>query len=175
MMDFAVGDKIMHPNFGAGKITAETNRELVQGFEHYFVIKVIRTDATAYVPKRKMEELGVRSVMSRDRMDQVLDTLRGEPNELPWDYKPRQAGIEEKLVTRRPVKIAEAIRDLSWHQKVKKLTKRDEDLLAKGKDLLATEMALLSECEFADSYQMIDAVLRAAMMEPVDEREVQTV
>ena len=108
-MDFAVGDKVMHPNFGAGKITAETNRELVQGFEHYFVIKVIRTDATAYVPKRKMQELGVRSVMSRDRMDQVLDTLRGEPNELPWDYKPRQAGIEEKLVTRRPAKIAEAI------------------------------------------------------------------
>jgi CarD family transcriptional regulator len=171
MMEFTVGDKVMHPNFGAGKITGETHRELVQGFEHYFVIEVIRTRATAYVPIRKMDELGVRSVMSRDKMVQVLETLRGEPSVLENDYKPRQANIEEKLETRRPIPIAEAIRDLSWHEKEHRLTKRDGDLLAKGVELLATEMALMAEAEIADAQQMIDAVLKAVMTDAVDERE----
>jgi CarD family transcriptional regulator len=171
MTGFAVGDKVMHPNFGAGKITGEAHRELVQGFEHYFVIEVIRTRATAYVPIRKMKELGVRSVMSREKMVQVLETLRGEPRVLAEDYRQRQAKIEKKLETRRPIPIAEAIRDLSWHKKEKRLTKRDGDLLAKGVDLLATEMALLAEGEIADAQQTIDAVLEAVMTDAVDEPE----
>jgi CarD family transcriptional regulator len=170
-MMFAVGDKVMHPNFGAGKITGETHRELVQGFEHYFVIEVVRTRATAYVPIKKMEELGVRSVMSRDKMVEVLETLRTEPRVLAKDYKRRQAKIEEKLETRRPIPIAEAIRDLSWHEKENRLTKRDGDLLAKGVELLATEMALMAEGEIADAQQTIDAVLKAVMTNTADEPE----
>ena len=78
-MQFSVGDKIMHPKFGAGEIVGEQHRELVEGFEHYFVIKIMSTGATAYVPVRKMEELGVRLVMSRSKLVQVLKTLRDVP------------------------------------------------------------------------------------------------
>ena len=40
-MGFSVGDKVMHPKFGAGQITGEEHRELVDGFKHYYVIKVV--------------------------------------------------------------------------------------------------------------------------------------
>jgi RNA polymerase-interacting CarD/CdnL/TRCF family regulator len=38
-MEFSIGDKGMHPNFGAGQITGEEHRELVDGFKHYNVIE----------------------------------------------------------------------------------------------------------------------------------------
>ena len=120
-MEFSVGDKVIHPKFGAGTITGETHRELVEGFEHYFVIAVMRTGATAYVPKEKMDELGVRLVMSRDKLVQVLSTLRDIPRTLEKDYKERQANLLEKLGTARPIAVAEVIRDLSWRKKKKHL------------------------------------------------------
>jgi CarD family transcriptional regulator len=162
MMEFSVGDRVMHPKFGAGQITGEMDRELVDGYRHYFVIKVLGSGATAYVPMGTMGELGVRPVMSSDKLDQVLGTLGSVPSDLSSDYKLRQAGVHEKLETRRPVNVAEAVRDLTWHRKRKHLTQRDEALLNHGKELLATEIALVTDREIPNAYELIDAALSAA-------------
>lgn len=162
-MKFSVGDKVMHPKFGPGEIRGETNRELVEGFEQYFVIEVIRTGATAYIPKRKMAELGVRQVMSRKKMAQALSILRSTPSVLANDYKQRQAGVQEKLQTCRPSSVAEAIRDLAWHRKRKHLTQKDEDLLNRGRELLAGEMALATDTEMTDAQEAIDTMLLIAV------------
>jgi CarD family transcriptional regulator len=152
----------MHPKFGAGTITGESHRELVAGFEHYYVINVVGTGATAYVPVRKMDELGVRRVMSRAKIAQVFNTLRGTPSELSTDYKQRQTLVQEQLQTRRPVQVAEAVRDLTWHRIRKRLTQKDETLLNQGRDLLASEMALATDTEISDAEQTIETVLTVA-------------
>ncbi len=161
-MEFSVGDRVMHPRFGAGQITGEVDRELVDGYRHYFVIDVLGSGATAYVPISNMDELGVRPVMSADKLDQVLGTLRSLPTALSSDYKLRQAGVHEKLQTRRPVNVAEAVRDLTGHRERKHLTQRDETLLNHGKELLATEIALVTDEPIPDAYELIDAALGAA-------------
>jgi CarD family transcriptional regulator len=143
----------------------------VEGFEHYYVINVVRTGATAYIPVGKMDELGVRLVMSQDKMVQVFTTLRDAPRILETDYKRRQAKILEKLLTCRPVLVAEVIRDLSWRKKEKRLTQKDENLLARGMDLLVSEMALATDTGEFEAQETIDAVLEAGMTDTVDERE----
>lgn len=167
-MGFSIGDKVMHPRFGAGQITGETHRELVKGFEHYFVIAVAGTAATAYVPIHKMDELGVRRVMSRSTRSQVLETLRSKPRALANEYKLRQERIQEKLGTRLPISVAEAVRDLTWRQK---LTQHDGVLLSRGRELLASEMALATDTQVTDAQEFISSVLSAAMANGFDEPE----
>lgn len=168
-MGFIVGDKVMHPRFGAGEIVDEENRELVEGFEHYFVIQILNTGATAYVPIGKMEELGVRRVMSRNKLTQVLKTLRDVPRVLSKDYKLRQQRIQEQLGSGRPIPVAEAVRDLSWRKERNRLTQKDEALLSRGQELLATEIALATDTQLLDAQAMIqttiDGALEAGMKE----------
>lgn len=167
-MGYSIGDKIMHPKFGAGRITGEAHRELVKGFEHYYVINVVGTGATAYVPMRKMDELGVRRVMSRDKIAQVFNTLRSNPRKLSTDYKQRQMRVQEQLQTRRPIQVAEAVRDLTWHRKRKHLTQKDESLLSQGRELLASEMALATDSQISDAEQTIETVLTVAITSEPD-------
>lgn len=170
-MQFSVGDKIMHPRYGAGQIMGEEHRELVVGFKHYCVVKILGTGATAYIPIRKMDELGVRPIMSRAKIARVLDALGDEPSSLPQDYKARQEQIQEKIRTCLPMQIAEAVRDLTWHKQSAKLTKVDEDLLNQGRGLLAGEIALATDTELFDAQDAIDATLKAAMTDEADEFE----
>jgi CarD family transcriptional regulator len=170
-MEFEVGDKIIHPRFGAGQIIGETHRELVEGFESYYVIEVIRTGATAYVPMAKMTELGVRKVMSRRKFAQVLAILRDVPCALSNDYKKRQAGVQEKLRTCLPGSVAEAVRDLAWHGERKRLTQKDEDLFNQGRDLLASEMALAADTQIPDAHETIDTMLQVALAKGHGESE----
>jgi CarD family transcriptional regulator len=171
IMIFSVGDKVMHPKYGAGQITGEEHRELVEGFKHYCVIKLLDTGAIAYIPMRKMDELGVRPVMSRPELGCVLETLRGVPCVLSKDFKVRQERIREKLGTCRPILIAEAIRDLTWRKQNARLTKQDENLLRQGRELLAGEIAVATDTQFFDAQEAIDAALKVAMADEPDEHE----
>lgn len=164
-MQFSVGDKVVHPGLGAGQIVDVKQQELVEGFENYYVIEIPGRELTVSVPMRKMDDLGVRSIMSRAKLARVLDTLRGTPRTLPKNFKARQEQIQQKLRTGRPIPIAEAIRDLTWHHKVAHSTKKDQDLLSRGRQLLVGEMALMSDDKVADVNRAIDAALAAAAEE----------
>jgi CarD family transcriptional regulator len=170
-MGFSVGDKVMHPNFGGGQITGEEHRELVDGFKHYYVIKVVEARATAYVPIRSMDELGVRPVMSLGVLTQVLGTLKSMPSMLSNDYKERHGGLQEKLETGLPVLVAETVRDLTWRRKRKYLTQKDEVLLRRGRERLANEMALATDADVFDAHESIDRMLGAGLARGFDELE----
>lgn len=170
-MQYSIGDKVMHTKIGAGQISGVEHRELVKGFEHYYVIKILSTGATVYVPMHKMEELGVRPVMSGAKLAQVLATLGGVPRQLSKDFKERQERIRQKLGTGGVIPIAEAVRDLSWRRQHANLTKRDEDLLNRGRELLATEMAVATDTPVTHAHEAIDAALETAMTHVADELE----
>lgn len=162
-MQFCVGDKVMHPRLGAGGVTGEQHRELVDGFEHYYVIQLLSTRATVYVPVSKVDELGVRPIISRAQIVQVFKTLRGEPNLLSKNHKERQALVQEQLETCQPVLVAEAIRDLTWRKRRKHLTMKDEHLLRRGLKLLAGEMALATDTQISEAQETIEVALRDAV------------
>lgn len=102
-MEYAIGDKVARPTRGAGTITGVEHQELVEGFEHYYVIDMSRGGLTLYVPVSMVDHLSVRPVVSKPRVDQVLDVLAERPSQLPDGYKLRQAGVREKLGTGREV------------------------------------------------------------------------
>jgi CarD family transcriptional regulator len=160
-MEFSVGDKVMHPQYGPGIVTRMEHRELVRGFEHYFVVKMLMDESTLFIPVRQIEELGVRPVMSQAKLARVLMTLQEVPDRLSKDFKVRQARIREKLASARPTKLAEAVRDLTQRRRRKSLTKVDKRLLTRARELLASEMAAADDVDVLYAHQTIDRALAA--------------
>lgn len=163
-MQFSVGDKVVQPGIGAGKIVGTKEQELVAGFKHYYVIAIPDRNSTVYVPVGTAEALGVRLAMSQGKVDRVLDTLASMPQPLPRDYIERQEEIEQKIKTDQPLLVAEVIRDLFGRQKLAPLTARDREQLARGRYLLAGEIALVTETLMKDVNVMIDERLTAGQV-----------
>lgn len=169
-MEYAVGDKVLYPNRGAGTVIGIEHEELVDGFEHYVVIEVESQRLTLRVPARMMETLGVRRVMERDDLSGVLDALGSPAESLPDDFKERQEQIRERLRSGSPVDVAHAVRDLSWREQETYLTKADSKLLAQGREILADEVALVLDKESVAAEQMLDDALAVRPAEePADE------
>jgi small subunit ribosomal protein S1 len=102
-------------------------------------------------------------LMSRTKLAQVLQALRGAPLQLSSDFKKRQARIQEKLGTGRPVLIAEAVRDLTYRSRHQKLTQKDEQLLNRGRELLEIEMTVATDLQTFDAKETINAALEVAL------------
>jgi CarD family transcriptional regulator len=163
IMAFSVGDKVVHPGIGAGRITGTKHQELVAGFEHYYVIDIPSRSSTIYVPIRTAAELGMRPAMSQGKIARVLHTLTSKPHPLPENYNERQEELEEKLRTDRPIMTAEVVRDLAWHERATPLNSKDKELLARGRSLLAGEIALVTEANVDDVNELIGERLAAGM------------
>jgi CarD family transcriptional regulator len=168
-MQFSVGDKLMHPQYGPGLIIGTEDRELVEGFHRYYVVELLMDKSTLYIPMSKMEELGVRPVMSQAKLARVLATLRKVPQRLSKDFKVRQARVREQLETARPIKLAEAVRDLTGRKERSHLTKVDRDLLDRGRELLAAEIAMATGTDIVHAHQTVDTALNGVREEAVDE------
>jgi len=162
-MAFEIGDKVVHPNIGAGIITGTREQGLSTGFKDYYIIDIPAWDSTVYVPVRKADELGLRSVLSREKIAGLLDILAGRPQPLPGDHRERQEAIETAMATRQPPQVAEAVRDLAWHKSASRLNQKDEQLMARGRKMLASEIAVVLEIGVEEAYGAMDKALEAAV------------
>lgn len=167
-MDFAVGDRVVHPHHGPGRIASIERKELLDGTKRYYVIDVPSRALTVQIPTRRSDDVGLRPAMLLSRLPQVLNTLRSEPRTLPDDFKERQLQVAERLHAGRTMQRARVIRDLVWHRDRRYLTRRDTDLLKQGQEMLAAEMALVSGDEVADAVVLIEATMAAAVAGVID-------
>ncbi len=158
-MEFSVGDKVVHPHHGPGRIARIERKEFLDDAKHYYVIEIPSQGLTVYVPQRRAQAIGVRPAMRPATQQSVLSTLRSRPRRLPEDYRVRQEAVEEKLVSSEPLRIARVVRDLVGHRRRAHLTRRDTDLLNRGIDLLATEIALVTDQEIDRVSGTIKSVL----------------
>ncbi len=170
-MQFSVGDVVVHPHHGPGTITGVERRELLDGKKLYYEIQIPAQELSVFLPQKTMQDMGVRPAISRARLPRVLEKLRSQPRELPKDFKERQAEIWEQIRTGMVMQLAEAVRDLVWHENREHLTKKDTEYLAKGKTRLAAEMALVTGEPVSDTEGLIDETLSAAVTRRV-EREL---
>lgn len=162
-MQFSVGDIVVHPRHGPGRITAVEQWDLTDEGRHYYIVEIPAQGMTVHVPVDKADEAGMRPAISPSKLPQVLRTLRREPRPLPDDYKERQEQIDATLKEGEILPLACAVRDLTWHGERAHLTKRDGDLLRQVQDLLAAEMALVSGDDLSESIDLIDSTLAAAL------------
>ena len=162
-MQFSVGDKVVHPHHGPGRIAGVERRELLDGPKRYYVIEIPGKRLTVHLPVGRADEVGVRLAMSQSRFPRVLSMLRSRPRLLAENYKERQEQVSAQLKTGRVMKLARVVRDLTWHRERAHLTRKDNDYLKQGRQLLAAEMALVSGDDVSDASDLIEATMVAAV------------
>jgi CarD family transcriptional regulator len=141
-MDFEVGDHVVHPAHGAGEIVQIEEEELATGFSRYYVVSFPDKRLTVRIPLSRSEELGLREVIGSKRVTEVMQMLNDSPESLPSDFKARRQLLEKWINTGRPVKLAQAVRDLAWRRTEKRLNKADTELFERAHQRLLQEMSL---------------------------------
>lgn len=162
-MEFSVGDRVVHPHHGPGRIVGIERKDLLDGPKRYYVIQVPAHGLTVQIPVQRVGQVGVRPAIPPSKLPKVLKKLRSKPRNLPDDFKERQEQIGEQLQSGRVMQVAGVVRDLSWHRDRAHLTKRDTDLLKQGQDMLAAEMALVSGSDISETSDLIAATVAAAL------------
>ena len=168
---FHIGETVVHPEYGAGKI--REIRELSSlGHEEkrYYSIQLIGDpDTTVMVPLEREAEVGLREPIPEIELRSVWRVLRAAPKKLPSDYKTRCKVVEEKLCEGDLGQIAEVVRDLAARREMeRRLTVRGKRFYQEGMQRLVSEIAGAEGTDFATAESEIAEVLQRPAASPAD-------
>ena len=160
-MTFQVGEVVVHPAHGPGRVVRIGSLSFLGGDKQYYSIRLLDGSETqVWVPVREARERGVRRPIQSSDLDEIWKLLRARPRELPSDHQERYGVVRESVENGNVMQIAKALRDLSWKDySVRSLTSEGKRLYDKGMKLLAAEVALVQGRELEAVESQISRIL----------------
>ena len=158
---FQVGDAVIHPHRGAGKVVDIEKLQCLGSNKWYYSITLMDGSETkVWVPVQDAESDGVRYPISKSQLNRVWRILGAEAEPLPADHKERHQLLHEKISGDVFGAVAAAVRDMYWKDhSVSSLTIVGKRLYERGLALLASEIAVVQGCDFVEAETKITSVL----------------
>lgn len=142
---FSVGDHVVYPAHGVGRITA-VDRETIAGFDmEVYVISFEQDKMTLRVPTAKAEHTGMRPLASSTLVDDALKTLTGKARIKRTMWSRRAQEYEAKINSGDLISIAEVVRDLHRGDDQPEQSYSERQLYESALDRMVREVAAVEK------------------------------
>jgi len=156
---YSVGDKVVYPHHGAGKIMKIEQKDVLGQQRDYLTIQILHNDMTVMVPVENADRAGLRKVVESDVVDQVLEVLRGDPTKMPKNWSRRYKHNRDKLKTGDIFEVAEVVRNLAIRHADKGLSTGEKQMFSKAKKILASELMYARDFNEDEATAFLEGVL----------------
>ncbi len=140
-MHFIVGDTVVHPTYGIGKVMGIEEIQYHDTVTHPFY-KISIDNATIWVQVSDAGEARLRPLTPRHELDLYRQILSSAPNELNEDRYKRYSDYHDRLKSPSFRIWCEIVRDLTARSWLKQLNEYDSSTLRRVTDILTKEWAL---------------------------------
>ena len=142
---YSVGDKIVYPMHGAGVIEAIEEKQILGESRKYYILRVPLGDMRIMIPCDSSQNVGVREIITKEQLPKIFKALKRDSTEMQGNWNRRYRDNLDKLKTGDLNFICEVVRNLMRVEKTKKLSTGEKKMLSNAKQILMSELILVSE------------------------------
>ncbi|MDX2095963.1 MAG: CarD family transcriptional regulator [Alphaproteobacteria bacterium] len=158
--NFAVGEYVVYPTHGVGKITGHEVERIGEHELKVFVIVFEKDKMTLRVPVGRAEAAGLRSISSTDQIGKALATLKGRAKIARGMWSRRAQEYEAKINSGNLVAIAEVVRDLHKNVDQSERSYSERMIYETAMHRLCGEVAASERVDIKDAQDRLLKVLR---------------
>ena len=103
---FNIGDKVAYPMHGAGLIESIEDKQILGETRSYYIVRIKHGNMQVMVPVNGAEAVGLRFVVSKDRLGPVYETLGAESTAMDDNWNRRNRENMDKLKTGDLISVA---------------------------------------------------------------------
>jgi CarD family transcriptional regulator len=156
---YQVGDKVVYPHHGAGRIMQIEDKEVLGQMRSYLTIQILHNDMTVMVPVENADRTGLRRVVEEAVVDEVIAVLHGNPTKMPKNWSRRYKHNREKLKTGDIFEVAEVVRNLAVRHADKGLSTGEKQMFSKAKKILASELMYARNINEEEATEYLEQLL----------------
>jgi len=141
---------------GAGIIEAVEEREILGARQSYYVMRLPLGEMKVYIPMDNVDNMGLRQVVSKGQVIEVLGVLKQKHKEEPGNWNRRYRANLDKLRTGCILAVAEVVSMLTLREKCKGLSTGEKRMLETARQILISELILVEEVSETVAEQWIE-------------------
>jgi CarD family transcriptional regulator len=130
---------------GAGVVVSIEDRLILGESRRYYILRLPIGEVTIMIPCDSTENVGVREIICKKELKFVDRALKGESDEIVGNWNRRYRDNMEKLKSGQLPHVCEVVRNLMRAEKKKKLSMGEKKMLSSAKQILMSELILVSE------------------------------
>lgn len=158
---YAVGDYIVYPKHGVGRITELEAQEIAGLRLELYVIRFEKERMTLRVPTNKAESSGMRRLSSDATLKEAFTTLKGKARIKRTMWSRRAQEYEAKINSGDLVSIAEVVRDLHRGADQPEQSYSERQIYESALGRLARELAAVEEIDESAALDKLEKELAA--------------
>ncbi len=158
---YAVGDYIVYPKHGVGRITELEAQEIAGLKLELYVIRFEKERMTLRVPTNKAESSGMRRLSSDATLKEAFTTLKGKARIKRTMWSRRAQEYEAKINSGDLVSIAEVVRDLHRGADQPEQSYSERQIYESALGRLARELAAVEEIDESAALDKLEKELAA--------------
>ena len=158
-IEFELGDHVVYPHHGAGKVQSKEEMEVLGETREYLTIKILHNDMTVKVPTENAALAGLRRVIDEETVKKVLDVLHDEVSEMPKNWNRRFKHNRDKIKTGDIYELAEVVRNLALRETEKGLSTGEKQMFTRAKKILASELMYALDKDEDEAEDYLDELL----------------
>lgn len=158
--NFAVGEYVVYPTHGVGKIMGHEVEKIGDHELKVFVIAFEKDKMTLRVPVGRAEAAGLRSISTNDQISKALATLKSRAKIARGMWSRRAQEYEAKINSGNLVAIAEVVRDLHKNVDQSERSYSERMIYETALHRLSGEVAASERVDVKDAQDKLLVVLR---------------
>jgi CarD family transcriptional regulator len=158
-VEFDIGDNVVYPHHGAGKVLKKETREIFGENREYLTIKILHNDMTVMVPTENAAKAWLRQVIDEVTVKKVLDVLADDVSDMPKNWNRRFKYNREKIKTGDVFELAEVVRNLAIREMEKGLSTGEKQMYTRAKKILASEFMYALDKDEEEAEEYLDELL----------------
>ncbi len=158
---FEIGDKIVYPMHGAGTIENIELKEILGEERKYFIMKMPIGEMKVMIPIDNIKDVGVREIIGKEEMEEVITILKGDKGSMPQNWNRRFRLNMDKIKSGDIFEIAAVVRNLMILDMEKGLSTGERKMLNDAKQMLISEMVLVSSLELDEAEEKITKLVES--------------
>ena len=163
-MRFKVGDSVVHPSHGVGRIVGLEVQKFMAA-EGQLFYEITTSKSTVWVPVDGGPDGGLRRLSSKQELAHCRRLLQKSPPTLEPDHRKRQLELAARLRGGSFQTQCEVVRDLTARGRIKPLNEADSAALRRARSAMLQEWAAAAGVSPAEAAAEVDGLLQAPTIE----------
>lgn len=158
-MDYQVGDKVIHWNYGLGEIIGLDEKFIHERQMLCYVVRI--RDLTIWVEAEDTSGSSLRLPTPGGDFENLFTILHSPGEPLPIDRFERKIQLSDRMKDGKLVSICSVVRDLSFYRQAKKLNYNDKSTLDRAVSFLLDEWMFSLSVSLAQANSELGHLLAA--------------
>lgn len=158
-MSFQIGDKVVHPMYGAGILESVVQRKVGGVVRDYYIMKLPERSMVVMIPTENSEEIGVRPVIDCEQADRILASIPQIQVEMTSNWNHRYRENLERLKSGDLLEVAWVVKGLTQRETSRGLSTGERKMLHSARQILISELVLSKSISYEGAEQALDTAL----------------